>query len=69
MRATFHHPPGIGATPAPAPFTLHLNITPNYCKRDAVLQREEKDNSDVSVNADEAAKIHQREKEKSKAAP
>lgn len=37
---TFHNTPGIDTTPKLATVILHLNITPNYCKRDAVLQRE-----------------------------
>lgn len=39
---TFYYTPGIGATSDPSSFTLHLNVTPNYCKRDTVLQREGK---------------------------
>lgn len=40
MFNTFYHTPGIDTTPEPSTFTLHLNITPNHCKRDAVLQRD-----------------------------
>lgn len=39
---TFDHTPGIGTTPELATLTLHLNITPNNRKRDAVLQGEAK---------------------------
>lgn len=37
---TFYHAPGIDTTPEPTTFTLHLNVTPNYCKWNAVLQKD-----------------------------
>lgn len=39
---TFYYTPGIGATSDLSSFTLHLNVTTNYCKGDTVLQREGK---------------------------
>lgn len=40
MQRTFHYTPGVEPTPELASFTLNLDVTAYYSKRNTVLERE-----------------------------